>query len=53
MDCTCGLHVLRDVSYGLVCAGCLNYPDRCLCNPEDLRRVMVMLGLATPRKGDL
>lgn len=45
MNCECGRHELKDVSYGTVCAGCLNYPDRCLCNPEDLRRVLRMLGV--------
>ena len=47
MKCSCGLYDLRTVSYGTVCGGCLNYPDRCLCNPKDLRRVLRMIGVLT------
>ncbi len=45
-----GRYAMIDVSYGTVCVGCLGYPDRCLCDPKDLARVLEMLGVLVPEK---
>lgn len=50
--CACGRFELVDRPHGFVCAGCSGYPDRCLCNPDDFRRVMVMLRVVEPRRTD-
>lgn len=50
MTCTCGRHELIEVSYGTVCQGCLGYPDRCLCDPQDLLRVLRTLGVVEEQR---